>query len=105
MPDRFEIVSLGIEFPDYFQGFGTSFTSFEHAVYGIGDTEAEAYDDACEMIAQSLTGAEFEALGLPDKWGSEDDPISENPDYQSEDENDPSSAYYHVGIRYNTRGA
>jgi hypothetical protein len=32
----FELVDLGIEYPDYFQGFGCSFTRFEHCAYGIG---------------------------------------------------------------------
>ena len=32
----FEIIRLGIMHPDYFQGFGTSYTKFEHSALGAG---------------------------------------------------------------------
>lgn len=56
MTDRrirsFEIQSLGEDHPQYFQGAGTAFTSWEDVAVGIGENAAEAYEDACEMLAQ-----------------------------------------------------
>ena len=49
----FQVVVLGVDFPSYFQGFGCSFTEFDHCTYGIGYTEAEALDDCIEMMCQS----------------------------------------------------
>ena len=36
----------------YFQGFGVSFTDYDHAVVGVGDTEQEAFKDALDMMYQ-----------------------------------------------------
>jgi hypothetical protein len=48
----FEIVDLGVDHPDYFQGFGVSFTRYDYCTYGIGDTAQEAYDDALDSMCQ-----------------------------------------------------
>lgn len=50
---NYQIVRHGVEYSDYFQGCGTSFTEYDHVQTGIGDTEREAFDDALDMIAQS----------------------------------------------------
>src|ERR1039457_838867 len=48
---NFSVVSLGIDSPGYFQGFGSG--EYAYSTYGIGDTEAEALEDCMEMMAQS----------------------------------------------------
>lgn len=89
----FEIVNLGVEWPDYFQGFGTSFTKFDCAVTGIGDNASEAYDDALEMIAQEGTDVESmpkrpAGIRKSDKVPAGSRRLEESP-------------FYYVGIRYN----
>jgi hypothetical protein len=50
---EFSIETLGVEYPDYFQGFGLGPRSeFNYCAYGIGDTEEEAFQDCLEMVAQ-----------------------------------------------------
>ena len=46
-----EVQYHGIDHPDYWQGAGVCFTKFDEIVTGIGDTPAEALDDAIEQIA------------------------------------------------------
>lgn len=88
---KFEIVDLGVHHPGYFQGFGVSYTQFEHCTYGIGDTAEEAYQDALDSVSAPET---FETLPEHCPFGGsvEDGPDEIN-DYRP---------YYHVGIRWNT---
>ena len=90
----FEIVDLGVHHPDYFQGFGTSFTKFEHSVYGIGDTAQEAYDDALDQMASGAT-----CDGMPSEC-----PFSGAvpPDRTHRASEAYSIPYYHVGVRWNS---
>lgn len=80
---------LGIEHPDYFQGFGVSFTRFDDAVVGVGSTPAEAYADALEQIA-----SETDSSAVPEvcsiKYADESDIKPE------------SEMLHHVGIRFIT---
>jgi hypothetical protein len=48
-----QVVECGVNYPDYFSGFGVSFTEYTDCAVGIGDTPQEALDDALEMLAQS----------------------------------------------------
>ena len=48
-----ETIVHGIMLPDYFQGCGTSFTSYTDVATGIGETAAEAFEDACESLSQN----------------------------------------------------
>jgi hypothetical protein len=104
-PD-FEIVDLGVDSPDYFQGFGVSFTDFEHCTYGIGDTAEEAYDDALESVAQCEGTERIMAL-LPESCGIDDAVDHTGHDCAQSDEDDESlideacNMYYHIGIRWN----
>lgn len=98
---KFEVVPLGVDVPDYFQGFGVAFTPYEHCATGIGNTEAEAYADACEQIAQALTSAQFQALGLPEKWGREEPDAIECFDAEEYEEAEACGVQWYVGIRYN----
>ena len=50
---EFQVESLGVEWPDYFQGYGLGPRStFNYCAYGIGDTEEEALADCLDMVAQ-----------------------------------------------------
>jgi len=86
---EFEVVDLGIEYPDYFQGFGCAFTPFDHCAYGIGDNPAEALDDCLEMVAQQGVDVEDLETRIKETEG-------EAPDSPSA----PEEAYYHIGIRW-----
>lgn len=95
---KFQIVDLGVHYPDHFQGFGTSYTQFEHCTYGIGNTAEEAYQDALDSAAQFSPWAEIDLKAMPEHCpfeGAKDD----HPDSGDEDHE---SAWYHVGIRWNT---
>jgi hypothetical protein len=95
---NFEIVDLGIEFSDYFQGFGTSFTDFEHSVVGIGGTLSEAYDDALEQIA-----CEYDSDIIPEFAESElsDQEYDVLDVFDADDEEAEEYPFIHVGIRFN----
>lgn len=85
----YEIVDLGVDYPDYFQGFGTAFSRFNNAVYGIGHTAQEAYDDAVEQVYHIDDAASV--LRLPKRPGFSGRVLK----------SDGENAYYHVGIRWN----
>lgn len=102
---KFEIVDLGVHHPDSFQGFGTSFTQFEHSTYGIGNTAEEAFQDALEQLECSngseLHGAASAALlDMPDRcpFGGA---VETHPDDTGMND-DYNQRYYHVGIRWNS---
>lgn len=86
---EFEVVDLGIEHPDYFQGFGCAFTSFDNCDYGIGSNPAEALDDCLESIAQM--GVDVEDLEARIRESEGEPPTT--PVAQE-------GAYYHIGIRW-----
>lgn len=95
--NRFEIINHGYENSQYFQGQGAAFTGFENVVTGCSYSAHGAYEDAVDSVAQSLTDAEFKALGLPDVPEFDDDVI---PDvYMHDDESD---VYWYVSILWNT---
>ena len=86
---EFEVVDLGIDCPDYFQGFGCAFTSFDHCAYGIGENPAEALDDCLEVIAQMGVDVEDLEARITEREGeSPATPVAEG------------EAYYHLGIRW-----
>lgn len=92
----FEIVNLGVHHPDYFQGFGTSFTPFKHCTYGIGDTAEEAYQDALEMMYQGESVPSY-ADEMPALC-----PFSGSVPSGANSGDDTAQIFYHVGIRWNT---
>ena len=98
MNSPFQIVDLGVHHPDYFQGFGTSFTRFEHSVYGIGDTAEDAYQDALQQMAESYLPHAIVLPELPEHCPfsgavtTHPDDTGMNDDYNQQ--------YYHVGIRW-----
>lgn len=88
---EYQIDSLGVEWPDYFQGYGSE--GFERAVTGIGMDAAEAYDDALEMMAQE--GTETDTMPKRPRGIRKSDKV---PAGKRDAESAP---YYYVGIRYN----
>ena len=101
MKPAYEIVDLGVEHPDYFQGFGTSFTPFQHSTYGIGSTAEEAYQDALDSAARFPPWAAIDLDMMPKHCPFH----GAVPDMQDEtqEEADESQGYYHVGIRWNSK--
>jgi hypothetical protein len=106
----FSVEYLGVEYSDYFQGFGSE--GYENCTDGIGDTEAEALDDCLEMMAQAA-GFDFtdkieerirRAYGDCDATTT----VSDLYDGSDTDEEEPfdggdERAHFHVGIRWNEK--
>jgi len=101
---EFSIESLGVEYPDYFQGFGLGPDSeFHYCAYGIGDTEEEAFQDCLEMVAQLgfCIDDETEAR-IREGYGPIDDETTAA-EYLDLEEFEDSPAYVHIGIKWNCR--
>ena len=62
---KYEIISHGGMYSDYFQGCGVSWTTFDHVATGCGYTAKDAYEDAVEDIYQSHEYEAVQALKLP----------------------------------------
>ena len=90
----FELFDLGVNYPDYFQGFGVSGNGFTHCVVGCGCSQSEAFDDLMEQFAQY----EGVTCGMTDyverKIIAENDPPSETI-LENEDK------MYYLGLRWN----
>jgi hypothetical protein len=106
----FAVEALGVEYPDYFQGYGLGPRSkFDFCTYGIGDTEEEALADCMEMMAQ-VGGFDFDEATekrIRAAYGKTDadttvadylgiDECEEEAEYHDYDE----SAWFHVGIKW-----
>jgi hypothetical protein len=101
---EFLIESLGVEYPDYFLGFGLGPRSkFNYCAYGIGDTEEEAFQDCLEMVAQQgfCIDDETEAR-IREGYGPIDDQTTAA-EYLDLEEFDDTPAYVHIGIKWNCR--
>jgi len=49
---EYRIKSLGLDHPDYVCGAGIVGTTWDDAVLGCGDSEAAAYEDALQSLAE-----------------------------------------------------
>lgn len=97
---EFKFTYEGIEFPDYYQGCGTSFTRWQNVIVGIGDDIAEAAEDALNMYCQvdEPTDEEIALLeSLKADFVKDNDGIKVPDDMQGTDEN-PESAWVHVAL-------
>ena len=108
MEFQYEVVDHGIEYPQYFQGCGTSFTDYDWCVTGIGDDFNEALDDALENVSQVTPSdfkfADFDNLVVKENLRSkkESQLSSVSRIYTFELANDEEvDMYYHVSIRFN----
>jgi hypothetical protein len=66
----YEFEDKGINTASYFGGAGTAFTRWDECFTGVGDTPAQAADDAIEMAAQSGYATEqitYDAADFPDE--------------------------------------
>ncbi len=116
----FTVELLGVEYPDYFQGYGLGPSSeYTDATYGIGDTEAAALEDCLEMVAQFgfVDFDEVTEKRIREEYGRADDKITAADELGIvEDHEDtdvplcgPDStfdefpAYWHIGIKWNIR--
>ncbi len=99
----YEIIRHGVEHSDYFQGCGVSFTRFDHVCTGIGDTEAEAFNDALDSVAQghSFDIGEIERVEKENTEWSEEDVQTAIGATDEEMEDNDQPPYWHVSIRYN----
>jgi hypothetical protein len=105
---------LGVEYPDYFQGYGLGPSSkYTNCTYGIGDTEEEALEDCMEMMAQSA-GFDFDenverrirkAYGKVDGDTTVAEYLGLDDDGDEDDDSDDcyESAFFHVGIKWNEK--
>jgi hypothetical protein len=49
----YQVIDHGFDSEQYFQGCGTAFTEFDDCATGCGETAREAFEDACESLAQN----------------------------------------------------
>ena len=102
----FEVIDHGVKWPDYFQGCGVAFTTFDHCQTGIGDSIASALNDCLELIAQcgevDVADLESRIIALEGE-PSEDDTVARycephnlGPDLEDREER----PYHHISIRY-----
>ena len=99
--DNWQICCLGVEYSDYFQGFGCSLTPYKSCAVGIGCSEQEAAEDALEQIA-------YYADEIPEELEKEVKALSAIDeieaclkDYDVDPETMDETPWVHVGIRYN----
>lgn len=107
----FTVECLGVEYPDYFQGYGLGPRSdYTDCCYGIGNTEAEALEDCMEMMAQSsrIDWTDEVESRIREEYGRADDNVTAA-DELGVDEDDEECAfadfpaYWHVGIKWSVR--
>lgn len=99
----YQITDYGIEHAQYFQGHGTSFTTWEHSALGCGDTYAEALNDALEQAAMGSVYIELTPEDLPANWeGKGPSASGQHAQYCDEGEHGDcdSELYYYVGLRW-----
>ena len=100
----FQVESLGVEWPDYFQGYGLGPRShFNYCAYGIGDTEEEALADCLDMAAQQgfdVDGETEERIRA--EYGPADDSETAPEALGVEEETDE-TPFFHVGVKWNCR--
>lgn len=88
----FEVVDIGIQYPDYFIGFGCANTSFYNSAYGVGNSAKEAVEDCLEIMYNCNVDVEEFSPRLYEV-------TKDLPAYEVADDDD--GAYYCVGIRWN----
>ena len=106
----FTIECLGVEYPDYFQGYGTSFSGYDHCVVGIGDTESVALSDCIEQMAESdsFDFTDDDEKCILEDYGSANDSVTAADELGVDVSDEESSyndfpAFWRVGIKWNTQ--
>lgn len=103
---EFQVLDHGEDGSQYFPGCGTSFTHFSDVATGVGDTGAEALEDALEQMAMcnAHLSPEQEAeartyLNNPDRSASAELDHSEC----DEDHSGDNDWHHYVSVRYNVK--
>ena len=89
--DSYEVRDYGVDHAQYFQGAGVAFTEYDEVFLGVGDTLAEAFEDACDNAASSgwdVTDVDY--------YTAADN--SSAHDSCDEEEHDECEMYRHVGL-------
>jgi hypothetical protein len=95
---EYDIITHGVDWPDYFPGCGLAFTNYDDVATGIGNSEREAAEDALDQLAQanwdtdSNPGLAAEVNAL-----SDDDEIID--EIIAEDNDGEDQPYVYVSIR------
>lgn len=76
--DMYRIEPHGVDWEQYFQGVSALFTAFDTVITGVGDTEAEAYEDAVDQIGGIYGDDVLESIHLPRFWGEDTCDVCEN---------------------------
>jgi len=99
---EFQVESLGVEWPDYFQGYGLGPRStFNYCAYGIGNTEEDALADCLEMVAQQgFDVDEATEERMRAEYGPADDSETALEALGVEEEADE-TPFFHVGMKWN----
>lgn len=93
----YEIVDHGVDHAQYFQGCGVAFTDYELCVTGAGDNAREAYDDACEQLAQM--GYDTAKLPTRPRGIRKTDAVRHADCVEDGEHDDFCELYYYVSIR------
>ena len=99
----YTITDYGIAHAQYFQGHGSSCST--HACLGIGDTYAEALDDALENAAMDGFDIELDSTDQPEQYtGKGPSAQAQHDRYCEHDDHDECDheLYYYVGLRWNS---
>lgn len=96
----FEFVNHGVQHPMFFHGCGVSNTDYFGVVTGQGDSEYEAYEDACEILASTLGGVDVSIMDKSEVVQSLNKEITLTHS-QERGELYEESPWYYFSIRYN----
>lgn len=109
LSDQYEIVDMGWDNPSYFQGFGTSFTKFDEAIYDVGSTPRDAVDQlkmriweidgVSEAVKDAIAAeldSDIERIGAK----ADQDYYEMNGEERPEDDDSGDEGMlYHIGVR------
>lgn len=96
---KFEVVDLGIDYPDCFQGFGLAFTEYSDCCTGVSCDALGALEDALEQAADMGVDCQDLAKRIYEDF----------PDFLDKKKIAKSAravcaagtdAYYHIGLRW-----
>lgn len=100
MAKRFEIINHGIDTPSYFPGVGTSHSSFNSVVTGVGMNAKDAYLDAIDAMYTMHESHQIERLHLPTRPSGIRQTDSIGKEYAGASGDEPSEFHWFVSIRY-----
>jgi len=95
----FRVESLGVEYPEYFQGYGLGPDFlYAYCAYGIGATEAEALDSCLDMVVEQGFNVDTETEArIREAYGPVDAKTTVTKGIRN-------PAYFHIGIQWDRQG-